>query len=136
MCLLALSSAYPEVMREVFVQLDILYRQERVQTDLFTALNNIVLPPGSADELSWQHKKYKGDLAALKSITGNGQDNFGQLTLQELMLSTFNIVRSFSFVGDPVYWTDGEGGEISPLKNEQKSKTSSRRNTNKKKEIK
>jgi len=130
MCLLALSSAYPEVMREVFVQLDVLFRQKRLEADLFTTLNNIVLPPGSASELSWQYKKYKNDLAAIKSITGKGQDNFGQLSLQALMLSTFNIVRSFSFVGDPVYWTDGEE-KSSPPKNEKKTRTPLKRKTNK-----
>jgi hypothetical protein len=134
-CLLALSSAYPEVMREVFVQLDVLYRQGRVETDLFTALNNIVLPPGSASELSWQHKKYKSDLAALKSIAGNGQEKFGQLSLQTLMLSTFNIVRSFSFVGDPVYWTDGEEESEPPVK-EEKIKAPTKRSTKKKTDLK
>jgi uncharacterized caspase-like protein len=107
-CLLALASAYPEVMREVFVHLETLYRQGQEQTELFSALNSIKLPPGSASELSWQLQKYKADISALKAIAGNGQDKFGQLTLQNLKLSTFNIVRSFSFVGDPVYWTDDE----------------------------
>lgn len=132
MCLRALSSAYPEVMREVFVQLDVLYRQGRLETDLFTALNHIVLPPGSVSEFSWRHKKYKSDLLALKSITGNGQDNFGQLSLQALMLSTFNIVCSFSFVGDPVYWTNGEEETEQPMK-EEKTKVPAKRNTRKKK---
>lgn len=107
MILLALSSAYPEVMREVFVHLDTLYRQGQEDTNLFTALSNIKLPPGSASELSWQLQKYKTDVNSFRSISGNGQDQFGQLALRELKLSTFNIVRSFSFVGDPVFWTDG-----------------------------
>jgi hypothetical protein len=129
MTLLALSSAYPEVMREVFVHIDVLYRQGQEKTELFTALNNIRLPSGSASELSWQLQKYKADIKAFTAIAGNGQDKFGQLTLQDLKLSTFNIVRSFSFVGDPVYWTsDGEevkesdGHEPQPTKPKRNSK--------------
>lgn len=110
--LLALSSAYPEIMREVFVHFETLYRQGKEKTELFTALNNIKLPPGSGHELSWQLKKYKDDISGLKAIASFEKEKFGQLTLQELGLSTFNIVRSFSFVGDPMYWEDDEG-EIS-----------------------
>jgi hypothetical protein len=106
MSLLALASAYPEVMHEVFLYLDSLYSQGLVQTDLFTALNSIKLPPGSANELSWQLQKYKADVSALKAIAGNGQESFGQLALEDFKLSTFNIVRSFSFVGDPVFLLD------------------------------
>jgi hypothetical protein len=42
----------------------------------------------------------------LKSLPGGGQGSLDQLILGQLKFSTFNIVRSFSFVGDPVYWTD------------------------------
>ena len=125
-CLLALSSAYPEVMREVFVQLESKYRQNQIDIDLFDALNKITLPKGSARELSSQYIKYTNDLAALKTINGNGQDKFGQLTLREMMLSTFNIVRSFSFVGDPVYWIDDDE-DATPLTSvNEKKKASSK----------
>jgi hypothetical protein len=30
-------------------------------------------------------------------------------TLKQLIFSTFNLARSFAFVGDPVYWTEEEG---------------------------
>jgi hypothetical protein len=132
MSLLALSSAYPEVMREVFVHLDVLYRQGQEKTDLFTALNNIKLPPGSAHELSWQLQKYKADISALKAIVGNGQDKFGQLALQDLKLSTFNIVRSFSFVGDPVYWTNDDGEEVSISDTQEPQPTKAKRNSHRK----
>jgi hypothetical protein len=130
MSLLALSSAYPEVMREVFVHLDVLYRQGQEKTELFTALNNIKLPPGSANELSWQLQKYKADVSALKAIVGNGQDKFGQLVLQDLKLSTFNIVRSFSFVGDPVYWTEDEADQISSSNGDKPQPIKAKRNKN------
>ena len=106
--LLALSSAYPEVMREVFVHLDTLYRQEKGNTALFTAISNIHLPPGSIHELSWQLQKYKADLVVLQSITGSGQDKFAQLSINTFSLITFNMVRSFSFVGDPAHWMEGD----------------------------
>jgi len=108
MSLLALSSAYPEVMREVFVRLETLYRQGKEQTRLYTVLNGIKLPSGSAHELSWQLKKYKDDISRLKAMAGFKKEKFETLTLKKFELSTFNIVRSFSFVGDPFYWTDGE----------------------------
>jgi hypothetical protein len=130
MSLLALSSAYPEVMREVFVHLDVLYRQGQEKTELFTAPNNIKLPPGSANELSWQLQKYKADVSALKAIVGNGQDKFGQLVLQDLKLSTFNIVRSFSFVGDPVYWTEDEADQISSSNGDKPQPVKAKRNKN------
>jgi hypothetical protein len=107
-CLLALSSAYPEVMREVFVHLESLYRRSQEHMRLAAALNNIKLPPGSAHELAWQFQSYKQAVATLKSMPGDEEDPLDQLTLDQLKFSTFNIVRSFSFVGDPVYWTDDE----------------------------
>jgi hypothetical protein len=110
-CLLALSSAYPEIMREVFVHLENLYRRGQEQIQLFMVLNTISLPPGSAHELAWQFQKYKSDVDALKTIVVDGQDKYGQITLQDLGFSTFNLVRSFSFVGDPVYWADDEDGK-------------------------
>ena len=58
--------------------------------------------------MAWQVQKYKGDIASLKTIIGNGQDAFGQIGLDDLEFSTFNLVRSFSFVGAPVYWSDDE----------------------------
>jgi len=133
MSLLALSSAYPEVMREVFVHLETLYRQGQEQTELFTALNTIILPPGSTHDLASQLKKYKADIVGLKAIRGAGQDKFGQLTLDDLKLSTFNIVRSFSFVGDPVYWTDGEDDTPRSKALESEEKVSAPRKASKKK---
>ena len=108
MCLLALSSAYPEVMREAFIHLETLYRLGQGQTELFAALNSVKLPPGTAREIAWQLQKYKGDIAALKAITGNAQGAFGHITLLDLNYPTFNLIRSFSFVGDPIYWSEVE----------------------------
>jgi len=133
MSLLAFSSAYPEVMREVFVHLETLYRQGQEQAELFTALNTIILPPGSTHDLASQLKKYKGDLVALKAIRGAGQDKLGQLTLQDLKLSTFNIVRSCAFVGDPVYWTDGADDTPRSKALESEEKVSAPRKASKKK---
>jgi hypothetical protein len=107
-CLLALSSAYPEIMREVFVHLEGLYRRGQGYMYLFSALNNIKLPPGSAHELAWQFQSYKQAVSTLKLIPGDEKDPLDQLTLETFKFSTFNLVRSFSFVGDPVYWSDDE----------------------------
>ena len=104
--LLALSSAYPEVMREAFVSLENLYRQGKEKTQLFAALNKIKPPPESLHEITWQFQKYKADIHALELITSEDKKKFGRLTLSELNFSTFNLIRSFSFVGDPVYWSD------------------------------
>jgi hypothetical protein len=72
-----------------------------------TALNNIKLPPGTSNELAWQLQRYKRDVAALDVMPGdNVEGTLDRLTLAELTSSTFNIIRSFSFVGDPVYWTN------------------------------
>lgn len=108
MVLLALSSAYPEIMREAFVKLEALYRRGEQTTPLFDELDKITVPSKSEDELRGQLKRYKMDLAGLRAIKGNGQDNFGQLTLDVLQQPTFNIICSFSFVGDAVYWQSEE----------------------------
>ncbi len=133
--MLALSSAYPEVMREAFVSIENMYRQGREETDLFTILDGIKFPPGSAREMDWQLQKYKGDLSTLKTISGPEQDKFCQISLKDFGVSTFNIVRSFSFVGDPVYWTDGEDKIINGDGLEQKNKAQMPRAANKKKEL-
>jgi hypothetical protein len=108
MSLLALSSAYPEVMREAFIHLETLYRLGQGEAELFAALNSVKLPPGTAREIAWQLQKYRGDITTLRAIAADSQSVFGQITLQELNYSTFNLIRSFSFVGDPIYWSDVE----------------------------
>jgi hypothetical protein len=108
MAMLALSSAYPEVMREAFIHLEDLYRQGKVQTDLFSALHEVKLPPGTAREIAWQLQKCKTDVSVLRALPIDKKNTFGQITLQELEFATFNLIRSFSFVGDPVYWSDVE----------------------------
>jgi hypothetical protein len=111
MYMLALSAAYPEVMREAFVQLETLYRQGRVQNALLMELNNVKLPPGSVKEIDWQHEKYKNDIQMLLDLEPNASTYFGQVTLAEFGMTTFNLVRSFSFVGDPVYWSNNAAEE-------------------------
>jgi hypothetical protein len=108
MSLLALSSAYPEVMREAFIHLETLYRLGQGEAELFAALNSVKLPPGTAREIAWQLQKYRGDITTLRAIAAHSQSAFGHITLQELNYSTFNLIRSFSFVGDPIYWSDVE----------------------------
>jgi hypothetical protein len=108
MSLLALSSAYPEVMREAFIHLENLFRLGKGQTALFEALSSVKLPPGTAREIAWQLQKYKGDITTLKAITAEEQAVFGHITLSDLNYSTFNLIRSFSFVGDPIYWSEVE----------------------------
>lgn len=106
--LLALSSSYPEVMREAFVSLEALYRYGQEETDLFSALNAVKLPPGTNREIVWQLQKFKRDVSALRGKASDDPESFGQISLMDFKLSTFNLVRSFSFVGDPLYWSDEE----------------------------
>ena len=101
MGLLALSAAYPEIMREVFVRIDMWFRDEALQKKaVFEALSEIQLDNSEMTLVRLQWKFFKRDVEALKS------QDFGQVSFTELEHSTFNLVRSFSFVGDPSYWED------------------------------
>lgn len=109
--LLALSAAYPEIMREAFVQLDLKYRHlEKSPDPIIDYLSEVSVP-----DHSWHYRRFLIDLEALRAVEVNGEPfSFGQTTLADLKLSTFNLVRSFSFVGDPTYTTNPQTSEPPP----------------------
>jgi hypothetical protein len=110
--LLALAAAYPEVMREAFVYLENLYRTEaNGKKLLFTALAEMILPDTLIAELTTQFRLFRQNLEGLRKLNEN---KFASITLKDFGPSTLNLVRSFSFVGDPMYWAYNK--EKSPAK--------------------
>jgi hypothetical protein len=104
--LLALSAGYPEIMREAFVQLDTRFRDRDQAQDLKVGqfLSSFTLADRLGSVYAWQMDRFRADVAALQRVeTAPGQPalEFFDVTLDELSLQTFNLVRSFSFVGDP-----------------------------------
>ena len=109
MSLLALSAAYPEIMREVFVKMDTYFRSEESlpKSSIIEQLSNIQLQDAIEVSFAWQLALFRRDVKALQA------QGFGAVPLAELEQTTFNIVRSFSFVGDPGYWTKKEEQTVS-----------------------
>jgi len=66
---------------------------------------------------AWQLNRFRADVNALRRVKMDTEAEplaFCHTTLAELTVSTFNLVRSFSFVGDPSYTTDGQTEEPLP----------------------
>jgi hypothetical protein len=89
--LLTLSARYPEIMVQVFHNIELAFRdknkaQEELSMYLITDLTNEAVLP-----------QMEGFKTAVTNL------NFTNITLNSLGLKTFHLVRSFSFVGDPVY---------------------------------
>ncbi len=126
--LLALAAAYPEIMREMFVELDVLY-QTAAQTSeksIGDLLSEFVQKPQLSFLPEWQIERFHSDINALQNMqvedeTGQPvQVSFFSLDLDRLGQDNLNLVRSFSFVGDPTYFSiesNGEPGKtgIAPL---------------------
>jgi hypothetical protein len=102
MSLLALSAAYPEIMREIFVELDSYFRSSDplLKETVIAQLESIKLQNSIETGFAWQLALFRRDVKALQS------KKFGEVPIAEMDQTTLNIVRSFSFVGDPSYWTD------------------------------
>lgn len=109
--LLALSAAYPEIMREAFAHLESRFRAvEKLDEG---SVNDFLAEFGETQALqvqyAWQVERYKADVKALSRVVLIENEPpvcFGEITLKELTLITLNLVRSFSFVGDPSFSTD------------------------------
>jgi hypothetical protein len=104
MILLALSAAYPEIMRDALVILESACGEPSlasVKVLDWLASYQPELTAGSVLE------KQKGKL--IKDIQGFHKNNLGEVTLLDLQQATLNLVRSFSFIGDPI-------GESDPLR--------------------
>ena len=100
--LLALSARHPELMREAFQQLETACREEASAQALQFGQFLTGFNPSQRTRIYYADSLtlFQADVEALKP-------QFGAVTLADLTASTFNLVRSFSFVGDPQY--DNEG---------------------------
>ena len=99
--LLALSARYPEVMCAVFATLDGLYRHgmDAVGAGDVAAF----LQAFSAGGLGGQLAQFRADV---KSLSESGA--FFTVSWRDFPWRTFNLARSFSFVGDPSYALDAD----------------------------
>jgi hypothetical protein len=89
--LLTLSARYPEIMAQVFHNIEMAYRDSSKGED---PLSNYLIENLENGGVQQQMGAYKTAVINL---------SFNSITLNNLGLSTFHLVRSFSFVGDPVY---------------------------------
>ena len=117
MGLLALAAAYPEIMREAFAQLDTKYRDQREVKTLTVSefLSSFNLADKLHSAYAWQLERFRNDVQAMKCMEiddGSQTLEFCDITLEELSSEAFNLVRAFSFVGDPSYAIDQK--EIQP----------------------
>jgi hypothetical protein len=106
--LLALSAAYPEIMREAFVRLETGYRDRtKVPEDTVGEFLEGFEPIRAKNSAyDWQVGQFRTDVTALRKVKGALDAppvDFRGTTLEGLTISTFNLVRSFSFVGDFTY---------------------------------
>ncbi|MFO7679284.1 MAG: P-loop NTPase fold protein [Chloroflexota bacterium] len=87
--LLALSARYPEIMAQSFANIEAAFRNGADEP-----LSAFLVRLPAAPPVLVQHDAFETAVAAL---------NLADITLKELGLETFHLVRSFSFVGDPAY---------------------------------
>jgi predicted flap endonuclease-1-like 5' DNA nuclease len=113
MGLLALSAAYPEIMREVLDKIDVSYRniQDTGQQLVGEFLNVASLPSNQRwlEQYEPLIERFQSDVASLYDPDQLDESLIG-VTLAALEEDTFNLVRSFSFVGDPVYLSGDDDG--------------------------
>jgi hypothetical protein len=109
--LLALSAGYPEIMREAFAQMVITYRDRREADTLEVGrfLSELSLPASWREHHESLLARFHADVDSLYRPSER-EDSFFAVTFGALEVRTFNIVRSFSFVGDAVYLGDGSTG--------------------------
>ena len=107
--LLSLSAAYPEIMREVFVRLEAGFRDpsaidKPTISSYLLAFKPAVIGPDSGDRPpGWQLDRFRADVSGLQKVSivrGEAPADFLGIAPTEMTLSTFNLIRSFSFVGD------------------------------------
>jgi len=102
--LLSLSAAYPEAMVEAFAQLDVRYRtNQRLRVTVGSFLKSMertFLADEQHEAISWQLDNFRKDVTALMLLK---EEPFFKISLRRFGDRSFNLVRSFSFVGDPVF---------------------------------
>jgi len=123
--LLALSACYPEIMREAFVELDTQFRAG-FGTDSLKISKFFNRWKKTLDSQNPIHnqllERFHIDVKALLKVKIDQEEqplSFFDITLDRLSFSTFNLVRSFSFVGDPSYEMEGTGTEEKEIAPEQ-----------------
>lgn len=105
--MLALSAAYPEMMRESFVRMEMGFRDAQMgQAIIFDELAKLNPDQTAEKTLSMKLNLFQRDVAAFKT------KDFGNVSLSTLEFGTFNLIRSFSFVGDPSYWADKKAQSV------------------------
>ena len=115
MGLLALAAAYPDVMVEVLAQMEPYFRTPakagtnpgKVLTDM--SVDEIKLTDTIHRVLTWQFERYQDDVAAMCQIIVHPDTppvDYFNISLGELGISSFNLIRSFSLIGDPTYTMD------------------------------
>jgi len=129
--LLSLSAAYPEAMVEAFARLDTRYRiKENLSQQVGDFLKNIertFLSDLQHEAVTWKLDNFRKDVDALMKMEDmEGKKRaFFTISLADFQERSFNLVRSFSFVGDPVYAFDDkppEGGSAEPSANPERQK--------------
>lgn len=109
--LLTLAAAYPEVMVEVFTQMAPYFdNRQNPEYCLGQYLDELKaetlrLAGPSRAVLTWQFDRALADIKALRAMqqTGGAGVDFLSINFGKMGIETFNLVRSFSFIGDPAY---------------------------------
>jgi len=106
--LLALSACYPEIMSKVFDELDVKFKDKsKISITFFKYLETCDPLINDRNPVHRQLlDRLRNDVKALEQVTiknGGSPLRFFDITLEKFTSATFNLVRSFSFVGDPSY---------------------------------
>ncbi len=114
--LLALSAGYPEVMREIFAEFELRYRDPlEVKKTVSYFLEEYLQQIKSPNQ--WQVDRFEKDFRALRDIASDDENEsfeFFEITMEKFEQVTFNLVRSFSFVGDPTFAINPSGDNPPP----------------------
>jgi hypothetical protein len=118
--LMVLAAAYPEVMVEVFARMEPTFENKELnqQTlgDYLGTLDPGILHRSDRAQavVKWQLERFKEEIIALRKLQVTESDppmNFLSPSFDNFGLSTFNLTRSFSFIGDRSYVLDDEKQE-------------------------
>ena len=94
--LLTLSARHPEIMAQVFHSIEMAYREDKKTQKKLSDFLVFDTENGELIRLA-QQDMFETAVSSL---------NLADITLAQFGLETFHLVRSFSFVGDPVYTAD------------------------------
>jgi len=93
--LLTLSARHPEIMAQIFHDIEMAYREERQSSEHLSRFLELKTENEKLSSLAKQ-EQFETAVTNLKAE---------DITLAELGLETFHLIQSFSFVGDPTYNT-------------------------------